>query len=331
MIPARLIQNPVVDDTGKITDPWVKHLNSMSTGSGTVGLTGPTGPVGPPGPAGADGAPGLDASQETDTCLPGAPLNLAISTIEGTFFASWDDPTTGNLTIDNCCIQYSTSSNFTTGTITTADWGKVNRKEGVAPNKTYYFRVALRNRSNVNSNVIVRAAVEGISGHAAAPYGWGPFCLGIGPTTSGYSVFKTADTGKRTIIDAAGIRVYDNSENLIFEVPIDTLLPFVKAVSIISSLGGLSLFGLADNVHLSTDVFTPGAQIFLEHTAKDILLQSESSTKLKVSSTGIEVTGLAQCDTFRIDQTPATETITPDKTITISCDGANYKIAVKAA
>jgi hypothetical protein len=43
------------------------------------------------------------------------------------------------------------------------------------------------------------------------------------------------------------------------------------------------------------------------------------------------VAGLVQCDSFRLDQTPATATIVPDKTITVSCNGVNYKIAVKAA
>ena len=41
--------------------------------------------------------------------------------------------------------------------------------------------------------------------------------------------------------------------------------------------------------------------------------------------------GKVECQSFKIDQTPAVGTITPDKTITIDCNGTNYKIAVKQA
>jgi hypothetical protein len=45
----------------------------------------------------------------------------------------------------------------------------------------------------------------------------------------------------------------------------------------------------------------------------------------------IEARGQMRCDTFRIDTYAAVETITPDKTITISVNGVNYKIPIKAA
>jgi hypothetical protein len=47
-------------------------------------------------------------------------------------------------------------------------------------------------------------------------------------------------------------------------------------------------------------------------------------------SGGLDVQGALQCDSFRIDQTPATGTITPDKYIVINCNGTDYRIAVKA-
>jgi len=43
-----------------------------------------------------------------------------------------------------------------------------------------------------------------------------------------------------------------------------------------------------------------------------------------------DVTGLLTCDSFRIDQTPTNGAPTPDKYITISCNGTNYKIGVQA-
>ena len=52
---------------------------------------------------------------------------------------------------------------------------------------------------------------------------------------------------------------------------------------------------------------------------------------VSISATNFNILMSLQCDSFRIDQTPTAETITPDKTITISCDGVNYKIPVVAA
>jgi len=44
----------------------------------------------------------------------------------------------------------------------------------------------------------------------------------------------------------------------------------------------------------------------------------------------LEVTGEARCDTLRIDATPATGTITPDKVIEVNMNGTIYQIPVKA-
>jgi hypothetical protein len=50
------------------------------------------------------------------------------------------------------------------------------------------------------------------------------------------------------------------------------------------------------------------------------------------SATGnFYMSGQGRFGSLRIDQAPAVGTITPDKTITISCNGVDYKIAVKAA
>lgn len=50
-----------------------------------------------------------------------------------------------------------------------------------------------------------------------------------------------------------------------------------------------------------------------------------------VNSTGINLAGLLQCDSFRIDQTPTAETPAATHTITISLNGTNYKLLCVAA
>ena len=45
----------------------------------------------------------------------------------------------------------------------------------------------------------------------------------------------------------------------------------------------------------------------------------------------LDVVGLVQCDSFRIDQTPTAGTFTPDKYVTINCNGTSYKVACLAA
>ena len=52
---------------------------------------------------------------------------------------------------------------------------------------------------------------------------------------------------------------------------------------------------------------------------------------LFVDATGINVVGLVECDSFRIDQTPATESLSCNKSITISCNGVSFKIPCVAA
>ena len=50
------------------------------------------------------------------------------------------------------------------------------------------------------------------------------------------------------------------------------------------------------------------------------------------SATGnFYMVGEGRFGSFRVDQVPAAGTITPDKVITISCNGVNYEVAVKAA
>lgn len=56
-----------------------------------------------------------------------------------------------------------------------------------------------------------------------------------------------------------------------------------------------------------------------------------SSVRGTFSSTGLDVAGLVQCNSFRIDQSPTSETITATHTITISANGTDYKIPCVAA
>jgi hypothetical protein len=57
----------------------------------------------------------------------------------------------------------------------------------------------------------------------------------------------------------------------------------------------------------------------------------ELEASVKIDGDLLLDAGQVECQSLRIDQTPAAGTITPDKTITISCNGVNYKIPVKQA
>lgn len=50
-----------------------------------------------------------------------------------------------------------------------------------------------------------------------------------------------------------------------------------------------------------------------------------------LTAASADFAGEARCNSFRIDQTPTAETITPTHTMTISVDGTNYKVALQAA
>jgi hypothetical protein len=64
----------------------------------------------------------------------------------------------------------------------------------------------------------------------------------------------------------------------------------------------------------------------LEISGSTITLQASLSNILSLNSSGIDVTGLARCDTFRLDQTPVAATPTPTHTFTISLNGTTYRI-----
>jgi hypothetical protein len=51
---------------------------------------------------------------------------------------------------------------------------------------------------------------------------------------------------------------------------------------------------------------------------------------LSIGETGINVVGAVQCDTLRIDQVPATASISPDKTLEVNCNGSLFLIACSA-
>jgi hypothetical protein len=64
----------------------------------------------------------------------------------------------------------------------------------------------------------------------------------------------------------------------------------------------------------------------LEISGSTITLQASLSNIVSLNSSGIDVTGLARCDTFRLDQTPVAATPTPTHTFTISLNGTTYRI-----
>jgi hypothetical protein len=67
------------------------------------------------------------------------------------------------------------------------------------------------------------------------------------------------------------------------------------------------------------------------HPAADTVAVAVAGAEVgRWTTAGLSLGGECRCGSLRVDQTPAAETITPDKTITISCNGASYKVAVKA-
>src|SRR3989339_582567 len=61
----------------------------------------------------------------------------------------------------------------------------------------------------------------------------------------------------------------------------------------------------------------------------------DSNGNIGIGTTGpgeiLDVNGNIRCDGLKIDQTPATGSVSPDKYITINCNGADYKIPCEAA
>lgn len=67
---------------------------------------------------------------------------------------------------------------------------------------------------------------------------------------------------------------------------------------------------------------TVNANFYLQHNNLNIV---------EVAAAGIDVTGLARCDTLRIDAAPTAETPTATHTAVINLNGTNYKFLCLAA
>ena len=80
---------------------------------------------------------------------------------------------------------------------------------------------------------------------------------------------------------------------------------------------------LAGTFTFSHKINFASTQTFSTSTSGSSIGQLLVPTKLQA--------GALTCNSFRINQTPVTESITPNKTITISCNGVNYKIPIVAA
>jgi hypothetical protein len=190
------------------------------------------------------------ASVPSDSVLPGAPTGLTVVGADGKFIADWIDPATGANTLDDVCIQYATDASFTENVITCAGWGHVVHKEGADPDKTYYFRVACHNQSGLTSNSTVHDAIEAAGHHDDwdADHGWGPFCSGVGPRSSG--AIKLQDLQVTTAKLATSAVTADKAAAGI----IDAVTKFVsslKPVEIVTSLPSPGTQGRT--VFLTTD------------------------------------------------------------------------------
>jgi hypothetical protein len=170
-------------NTLKGTDPgktyyWrvaVHNLSDQDSDPSTAATLGATGW----GPWTAYGAPtavssGSGAGLPSDSVIPGPVQNLTVTGANGEYVADWDDPATGNLTLDDIAIQYATDSSFTFVAGTPAGWGNVTHLQSTSPGTTYYFRVAAHNQSGQPSH----ASTSGWLG----PTGWGPWTAYGAPT-----------------------------------------------------------------------------------------------------------------------------------------------------
>jgi hypothetical protein len=164
-------------DPGK-TYYWrvaVHNLSDQPSDPSTTATLGATGW----GPWQAYGAPdpvssGSGGGLPSDSVIPGPVQNLTVTGANGEYVADWDDPATGNLTLDDIALQYATDSNFTFVAGTPAGWGNVTHLQSTSPGTTYYFRVAAHNQSGQPSH----ASTSGWLG----PTGWGPWTAYGAPT-----------------------------------------------------------------------------------------------------------------------------------------------------
>lgn len=73
------------------------------------------------------------------------------------------------------------------------------------------------------------------------------------------------------------------------------------------------------------------AVIYWDRDGHDFRSVSGGTTFMSVNATGIDVTGLARCDTLRIDAAPTAETPPATHTAVINLNGTNYKFLCLAA
>jgi hypothetical protein len=86
-------------------------------------------------------------------------------------------------------------------------------------------------------------------------------------------------------------------------------------------------WGTDGNTVVLHDLLVEGGDIGL---TPDPDLLGLSANQLSVRG-GVDVQGLSRCDSFRIDQSPTSGTFSATHYITISCNGANYRIPCAAA
>lgn len=109
-----------------------------------------------------------------------------------------------------------------------------------------------------------------------------------------------------------------------------TRIPYASTAGLLVDVAGFTIDVSNFNVPVETIIGGASSQMLFDAASALIGLYTDTDL-MTITSGVINVAGLVECDTFRLDQTPAAGTITPDKTITISCDGVDYEVAVKAA
>lgn len=99
---------------------------------------------------------------------------------------------------------------------------------------------------------------------------------------------------------------------------------------------GVTGSGSGDGLIIGVDA--DGDSILRVDYGRFLRFQCETSSGIEdmatlryTGTTLFNVDGNIQCDAFRLDQNPVAGTITPDKYITINCNGTEYKIPVVAA
>ena len=133
---------------------------------------GPWTPYGAPNAVSSGGVPGA----AIDTVIPGQVVITSATGGNGKFLIKWNDPPTGNLTIDDTAIAWSTNPAGAPPEQIAAGWGKRNVLESDKPNSSFYFWIAVHNQSNQPS-----APVTAFLGAT----GWGPWCTPTALISSG--------------------------------------------------------------------------------------------------------------------------------------------------